>query len=223
MARALVIALVTVALSACEARQPQNDADNALSIGHGFDFYVLAMSWSPGYCAAEGDRANPQQCGADAEFAFIVHGLWPQFERGWPEFCETGAPLSVSRDQAEQMAEIMPSAGLMRHQWTKHGSCTGLSQPDYFAVTRAAFERIAVPKAFERRDEATSLSPDEIETAFQDANPDLPGDAIAVTCRQRLLRDVRICLSRDLTDFVACPEVDRRACPLSTVIVPPNV
>ena len=57
-----------------------------------FDFYVLSLSWSPSFCEAAGERGTPpqQQCGA-RPYSFVVHGLWPQYERGFPEFCQQPA------------------------------------------------------------------------------------------------------------------------------------
>lgn len=218
--RAAIALAALIALAACDARQAA-DTDE-VPVGDGFDFYVLALSWSPSYCAAEGDRANRTQCHSDADYGFIVHGLWPQFERGWPEFCGTDQTQSISPQQVRAMEDIMPSAGLMRHQWTKHGSCSGLSQDDYFAVTRHAFERVALPETLVDRTQPEMLDPDAIEAAFRQSNATLPASAIAVTCDRQRLREVRICLSRDLADFTACPEVDRRSCRLDSVVVPPN-
>lgn len=225
MVRAAACALVLLALAGCNEPQGQAQSTNLppqVPLGEGFDFYVLALSWSPGYCASEGARANRQQCASGQEFGFIAHGLWPQFERGWPEFCDTDAPLRVDRDLAATIADIMPSTGLVGHQWRKHGSCTGLNQSDYFAITRAAYERVTIPDQFHQRRDIARLDPDDVEEAFRAANRDLPADAIAVTCDRRFLRDVRICLSIDLSAFHSCPQVDRRACTLATVVVPPD-
>ena len=60
-----------------------------------FDFYVLSLSWSPSYCeAAEdrtGGRGRDRQC-SGRPFAFVVHGFWPQYERGFPSDCQVPAP-----------------------------------------------------------------------------------------------------------------------------------
>ena len=184
-----------------------------------FDFYVLSLSWSPSYCEAEGDDANHQQCAAGRPYAFVVHGLWPQFERGFPENCPTD-DRDVPNATLRTLYDIMPSAGLIRHQWRKHGSCSGLGQDDYFAVLRAARETVVVPARFRRLDGYLTLDPDEAETAFLKANPSLQEDAIAVTCDRRYLREVRICMTKDL-EFRPCPEIDRRDCRLSKVVMPP--
>lgn len=176
-----------------------------------FDFYVLALSWSPSYCAVEGPDANRQQCEAEPAREFVVHGLWPQNESGWPEFC----PLDeddrfVPEELARQYLDIMPSVGLIGHQWRKHGSCTGLDQRGYLDTTREAFERISIPAVQElvRNGEA---DPHAVEASFIAANAGLPSDAVAVTCADGHIMEVRLCLSQDF-GWRACPEVDRRAC-----------
>ncbi|MEP9388983.1 ribonuclease T2 [Mesorhizobium sp. KR9-304] len=192
---------------------------SALPLGEGFDFYVLSLSWSPSYCEAEGEEANRQQCATERPYAFVVHGLWPQFERGFPESCDTSEP-DVANATLRTLYDIMPSAGLIRHQWRKHGSCSGLGQEDYFDVLRAARETVSIPAEFRRLDSYRTLDPDDAEAAFLRANDSLPRDGIAVTCDKRYLREVRLCLTRDL-EFRSCPEVDRRDCRLARVVMPP--
>jgi ribonuclease T2 len=203
------------------AAQPDHPVERSASlpIGKGFDFYVLALSWSPSYCEAEGQEANRQQCSASRPYAFVVHGLWPQFERGFPESCRTDEP-DVSNATLRTLYDIMPAAGLIRHQWRKHGSCSGLGQDDYFAVLRAARESVSIPPEFRRLDAYRTLDPDDAEAAFLKANPSLPKNAVAVTCDRRYLREVRICMTKNL-EFRSCPEIDRRDCRLSKVVMPP--
>ncbi|MBB6469965.1 ribonuclease T2 family protein [Aminobacter carboxidus] len=187
--------------------------------GEGFDFYVLALSWSPSYCEAEGEQANGQQCRAGRPYGFVVHGLWPQYERGFPESCPTGNS-DVSSDRLRSLYDLIPSAGLIRHQWRKHGSCSGLGQDDYFKVLRAAREKIEIPKEFKSLESYRTLSPDQAERAFLQSNPQMSAASVAVTCDRRLLREVRICMGKDLA-FRACPEIDRRSCRLDRVVMPP--
>jgi ribonuclease T2 len=194
-------------------------AGGKVPVGSGFDFYVLSLSWSPSYCEAEGEEANRQQCESARPYAFVVHGLWPQFERGYPENCRTDEER-VENSTLRTLYDLMPSAGLIRHQWRKHGSCAGLSQDDYFDVLRAAREAVAVPAEFHRLEAYRTLDPDDAERAFLSANPGLGGEGIAVTCDKRFLREVRVCMTKDMT-FRACPEVDRRACRLDRVVMPP--
>jgi ribonuclease T2 len=195
------------------------DAGKKVPLGKGFDFYVLSLSWSPSYCEAEGENANRQQCASGRPYAFVVHGLWPQFERGFPEDCGTGGQ-DVDNDTARSLYDLMPSAGLIRHEWRKHGTCSGLSQADYFKVLRFARERVIVPQEFRRLDDYRTLSPGEAEQSFLKANPGLDASEIAVSCDRRFLREVRICMTKDL-HFRVCPEIDRRACRVAKVVMPP--
>jgi ribonuclease T2 len=222
--RPLAAAAAVLMIAGCEpssetAPPDQPAAPVEVPIGTGFDFYVLALSWSPSYCEAEGEDANQQQCNAERPYAFVVHGLWPQFERGYPEDCPTDEP-KVSNETLRTLYDLMPSAGLIRHEWTQHGSCSGLSQADYFAVLRTAREKVAIPEQFRRLDDYLTVAPGEAETAFLKANSGLPADGIAVTCDKRYLREVRICMTREL-GYRSCPEVDRRDCSLDKAVMPP--
>ncbi len=202
--------LLTVAGQAAE---PEHTAGQ-------FDFYVLALSWSPSWCASQGDRAaSTPQCAGPRPFGFVVHGLWPQYERGFPETCPVSVP-GPDRAAVDGMLDLMPSPGLVRHQWRKHGTCSGLAPAAFFAAVRKAAGRVTVPPAFVDPQGPAMVSPDAVEAAFLAANPGLPADAIAVTCDRRRLGEVRVCLDRDLKGFRPCAEVDRRACRSDRVQMP---
>jgi ribonuclease T2 len=205
-------------IGACAPSSGEDDNSVTAAEGTGFDFYVLSLAWSPSYCETEGARANRQQCGPERDFAFIVHGLWPQFEQAYPEFCASDEPQRVPNALVATMRDIMPSAGLVGHQWRKHGTCTGLTQQNYLRATREAFGRIAIPEAFSRA-EASQADPNEVESAFIAANPGLSAEGIAVTCAGGRLSEVRICLTKELT-FRGCPEIDERACRAERVAIP---
>jgi ribonuclease T2 len=222
------IAALLLLIAACDSSESERPANTpiiqaprtaTLPIGSGFDFYVLSLSWSPSYCEAEGEDANRQQCQGGRPYAFVVHGLWPQFDRGYPQDCRT-SEADVDRDSLRELYEIMPSAGLIRHQWKKHGSCAGLSQDDYFQVLRAARDKIAIPPEFARLEAYRTVKPSDVEASFLQSNPGMSGDGMAVTCDRRLLREVRICLTKQL-DFRDCREVDRRSCRRSKAVMPP--
>ena len=185
-----------------------------------FDYYVLSLSWSPSYCAAEGHRANPMQCASGRPYAFVVHGLWPQYERGWPDYCRMRNFRRLTEREVERMLDIMPSRDLVRHEWKKHGTCSGLPPRGYLDHTRRARQRIVIPPALKKLEKYVTVDPDAVERAFRAANRGLAADAIAVTCDRRRLREVRICMTRDLK-FRACREVDRRKCRLNKVVMPP--
>ena len=192
-------------------------ATSRVPIGSGFDFYVLSLSWSPSYCLAKGTDSDPAQCRSSKPFDFIVHGLWPQNERGYPERCRSQD--YPNREQIRSISDITPSAGLVRHEWEKHGGCSGLSVDDYFEVMHQARARVNIPAQFVLPRQDFALAPNAIETAFIRANPGLNTIAISTACSRGDLSEVRICLTKDLA-FHPCPEVDRDACRSNLVTIP---
>jgi ribonuclease T2 len=184
-----------------------------------FDFYVLALSWSPTYCKQQGGNANPHQCDVQSPFRFVVHGLWPQYERGYPASCK-GVEQRIDRNIAVGMEDIMPSHGLVFHQWRKHGTCSGLEPETYFDLTRKAFEKITIPGTFATLNKRGKAAPATVEKAFRLANPGLKDEGMAVTCERGELEEVRICLTKDL-EFRSCQSVDRAGCRTDSLFVPP--
>ena len=98
----------------------------AQDIAGRFDYYVLSLSWSPSWCRAEGDARDADQCDPGRRNSFVVHGLWPQYERGYPEYCQRPAPR-LDRNLMRSMLDLMPAPGLIFHEWDKHGTCSGLT------------------------------------------------------------------------------------------------
>ena len=108
--------LIGVAPSAAQ-QKPQGEPGK-------FDFYVLSLSWSPSYCDSVQERAAErrsearpdQQCEGGRPYAFVVHGLWPQYERGFPSWCQVPAPR-IPRTLVDGMLDLMPSPRLVFHEW----------------------------------------------------------------------------------------------------------
>jgi ribonuclease T2 len=185
-----------------------------------FDYYLLTLSWSPGFCDLGGESKAPDQCDAGAGLGFVVHGLWPQYAHGYPQDCD-GFARPLSRAALALTRGLFPDEGLARYEWRKHGTCTGLSPEAFFATVKRARDAIALPDAFKAPRESQSLSPRDVARAFIAVNPGLRFDAMAVTCRSGELEDVRFCLSKDLRAFVDCPEVARRTCRAPSINVAP--
>lgn len=162
-----------------------------------FDYYVLALSWSANWCALEGDARSAPQCDRAQQFDWVLHGLWPQYETGWPADC--ASPYAPpTRSQTAAMADIMGSSGLAWHQWRKHGSCSGLTPAAYFALSRSAYDSIIRPPVFRGVNRDITLPAHVVEDAFLRDNRGLRADEITITCRQGYIQEARICLTRDL-------------------------
>jgi len=198
-----------------------------LTIGHAvagskvagrFDYYVLALSWSPSFCAISGDSKNADQCRNQSNFGFTLHGLWPQYEKGWPSFCKT-TQTAPTRKMTHDMADIMGSDGLAWHEWDKHGRCSGLAAKTYFSVSRTAYDGIARPEIFRQLLKEIKLPAKAVKAAFLKANPSLSPDMITVTCKRGHFQEVRICLTKDLDPRICGHDV-RQDC-TQNVIFPP--
>jgi len=184
-----------------------------------FDYYVLSLSWSPTWCALEGDARNSPQCDASADFGWVMHGLWPQYHRGWPSHCKT-AERPPSRRMTSEMADIMGSGGLAWYQWKKHGSCSGLSAPAYYALAREAFESVNRPVVFRKLTDPVKLPASVVEEAFLKANPDWAPDMVTITCRDGRIEEARLCVSKDLSP-VPCGQDVIRDCTLPSALFDP--
>jgi len=222
MFRSIRIPLLLISLAALAAPSGTASAQDRRQNTPGeFDFYVLSLSWSPSFCEGSeergGSRSQQIQCGG-RPFSFVVHGLWPQYEKGYPEYCQRRIPLA--RSIMSSMLDLMPAPGLIYNEWDKHGTCSGLSERAYFETIRKARAAVKIPEDYLQLSEEKTVAPSEVEAAFVKANPGLKASGIAVTCNRKRLSEVRICMTKDL-QFRDCEEIDRQACPLDQVTMPP--
>jgi ribonuclease T2 len=192
-----------------------------------FDYYVLALSWSPTYCADGGDKRDDSQCNGrnGRPYAFVLHGLWPQHERGWPQDCRSSDRGWVPGPVADRMLDIMPSKRLVFQQYRKHGTCSGLGVDGYFKLARQLHDKVKVPPRFQRvTDERLTVGVAELAGEFLAANPGLKPDMLAIQCggAGSRLREVRVCFSK-AGEFRACGrnEDQRRLCSAERMYVPP--
>src|SRR5439155_16262318 len=211
------LALIFISAGGASAQDRRQNAPGE------FDFYVLSLSWSPSFCEAASERGNSgrsqqAQCGG-RPFSFVIPGLWPQYERGFPEYCQRPSPR-LARNIMTSMLDLMPAPGLIFNEWDKHGTCSGLGTRAYFETIRKARAAVKIPDEFLELSKPKLIAPEELEAAFIKVNPGLSASAISTTCDSKRLSEVRICLSKDL-QFRSCEEIDRRACRRDQVLMPP--
>lgn len=228
--RAIALAVVIFA-GAVSPASAQRGGDGKRDVAGVFDYYALVLSWSPTYCAEEGDSRRDPQCnrgrrpGRDRPYAFVLHGLWPQYERGYPNFCRTRQRPFVSERIIDAMLPIMPARGLIIHQYKKHGTCSGLKPSRYFGAAKKLYEFIRIPERFQSPDREQVVSVEDVKEAFIAANPGLKPDMIGVTCRTRgraRLREVRICFTpQGKLRGCGANERQRRLCRAQDLRVPP--
>ena len=174
-----------------------------------FDYYLMALSWSPSYCLTHPD--DSLQC-ASKGFGFVLHGLWPQNRNGdWIQHCESDA----APDQAtiERSLAFMPSRSLIAHEWRTHGSCSGLDPKSYFDLADRAFASVKVPTALATPSSPPALSAAEIVRGFVSVNPRLDERMLSVVCHDGAeLAEVRICLDKETLAPQACSGRVRTSC-----------
>jgi ribonuclease T2 len=213
---AFAIAACALAAAADGAAARGNEAGQ-------FDYYALALSWSPTYCSSAAGQDDMQQCGRGRRYAFVLHGLWPQWQRGWPEFCVTRSAW-LAEGIVRGMLDIMPSRRLVINEWKRHGTCSGLDQQSYFALARSLYAKVQIPARYRSPEEPLSVAPGELVQDFTAANPRLGPAMLSVSCGNRLdrgrLQELRICFDRDGA-FIACGPNEARQCRAHDLVLPP--
>lgn len=200
------------------ARHPHRQRASEAEAGQ-FDYYLLSLSWSPAFCMQMPDSP---ECKGARRFGFIVHGLWPQNEQGWPANC--GGDFFVPGPVVEGMADLMPAKKLLYHEWSTHGTCSGLDPEAYFGLVRRAWNGVVIPREFTNPGVAIERSPDDIVNAFLRANPRLPAASVVATCDRAgapRLREVHICFDRQVKARACSADALHQACRAASVIVPP--
>jgi len=214
--KAACLALVLLCASSAVSARHHSHSDGTPGE---FDYYVLSLSWSPAYCLQSPGAA---ECGGPRHYGLIVHGLWPQNESGWPEFCDAHA--RVPDDVVQGIADLMPARALVYHEWSAHGTCSGLEPAEFFALLRRAYSSIVIPPLLQRPSTAMERPTSAIAEEFLRANPRLSATAVVATCTGQgapRLREVRVCLDRNLAPRACSADALRGACRAPQLIILP--
>ncbi len=208
---AIIVLAFAAAYSAYQASQPTQRRPSEAPVTRTpatFDYYLISLSWSPSYC--ETNPEDNEQCGRRG-YGFILHGLWPQYDRGGgPQACAGND--RPDRDTISKTLAFMPSRRLIEHEWRTHGSCSGLAADAYFDLADRAFAAVRVPGALSSAGSAPSMSAEDVRTAFVEANPGMQSDMLAVSCHADTLSEIRICVDANLA-VRTCGRGVRMQCP----------
>jgi ribonuclease T2 len=160
-----------------------------------FDFYMLSLSWSPDYCAESGN-SDPQQCSIGKKLGFVLHGLWPQYNQGYPSSCTNEKlPDSVQA----KFPGLYPSASLYDHEWEKHGTCTGLTPEQYLTLTKKIKDSVVIPSTYRSPEQPVRVTATQFKKDFVSTNPTMTEQGLAVNCSGsgRYLSELYVCFSPD--------------------------
>lgn len=196
IARIVLLVVVLAAPGITEAKKAHQPSTEHQKNKPGlFDYYVLSLSWSPDYCAGHANQ-DPQQCGSSKRLGFVLHGLWPQYEQGYPQNCsDVALPESVKHE----FAGLYPSDKLFEHEWIKHGTCSGLSPANYLALSKQFKDGVNIPEGYQNPGQPFRTTGNELRTAFAQANPGIPDDAVTMVCSGsgRFLQEVHLCFNKE--------------------------
>jgi ribonuclease T2 len=212
----------TAALAACLLLQAPAEAKSRkkkkTAAAPQFSYYLLVLSYAPDFCAQPQGNKDPRECGSGRHVGFIVHGLWPQGEttRG-PQNCGHASPVSQAVLQAT--LKYIPTESLIQHEWTAHGSCTGLSAADYFAALRKARDSVTLPADLDQPSQNVETSPAQVESELAASNPAFPKTAFRTSCyHDAELQEVRVCLNKDLSPRACSASAGECALPGVTLL-----
>lgn len=192
MRRRWPLALLFVGMLGCAS---------AADLAGRFNYWMLSLSWSPEYCSSNiGDEECREHRG------FVVHGLWPEYERGHPTSC--GDRSRVPVPLRARMLPLMPSEKLIQHEWNVHGSCSGLDQQAYFELIERLRRRLEIPAAYEAADDTVNTSRDALLASFRSTNPQFDEEDFALRCRGHWLREVRVCFDTALNPRACAADVE---------------
>lgn len=180
--------------------------------------YVLAISWEPAFCEGAGGKPECRSQSANRPDAsrFSLHGLWPGDEycsvSGRDESVDQsgnwdGLPqIDLSAATQADLDRAMPGtqSHLERHEWLKHGTCSGASADTYFGRAVLFLDTInnsAVGRLFGSRI-GNRLDGTAIRNAFDTAFGAGAGDRVRIACTQdgdrRLISEITIGLRGDV-------------------------
>ena len=160
-----------------------------------FDYFVLSLSWAPEYCASNGNQ-DQQECGLGKNRGFVLHGLWPENNHGYPSHCSN---QKLDPSDTVQFSGLFANDSLIEHEWETHGTCSGLPSRQYFLLAQQLKQSIVIPNRYQSPSNAFRNTTDGLVNEFVSANSGLSNTSIAVNCSApgRYLNELRVCFTRD--------------------------
>jgi ribonuclease T2 len=189
-----------------------------------FDFYVLALSWSPDFCAGLGSK-DSEQCGSGRNPGFVLHGLWPQHHKGFPQNCSSVLfPSQLKRE----FPGLFPNSRLYTHEWRRHGTCSGLSPREYLSLVKKLKEKAAIPSRYRHPVEPIRTTAVALKREFRAADASQPDNGVAPFCSGsgRFLKEVFLCYDRQGRATDCSSEIlskSARSCRQSDFLIRPGL
>lgn len=159
---------------------------------------VLALTWGPSLCAADPSNKGCRTGHvAGLGKSFVLHGLWPQPSS--EQYCElpksqagrAKAPELPADLRATLQQTMSDSTMLAPHEWFAHGTCSGVTAPEYFGIaTRLAKQAKEVLDPVFGQSVGERLSSRSVRDAFDSALGSGAGQRVGLTCRRAAGSDI---------------------------------
>jgi ribonuclease T2 len=174
-----------------------------------FDFYVLSLSWSPDYCATSGSN-DPQECSIGRKLGFVLHGLWPQYNKGYPSDCSN---VRLPSEMKSKFAGLYPNTSLFDHEWDKHGTCSGLTPEQYLTLSKRIKDSVVIPDAYRSPEQPFRVTASRLASDFVSTNPQLSPSSLAAYCSGsgRFLQELDVCFSPEGKPTACSAEIQSKA------------
>ena len=183
-----------------------------------FDFFVFATSWQPEECYNEPTYtgcSNPNKIWSSQ---LTIHGMWPQFNNGsWPSYCSNepfdssiiyndldseifyeywpNVRYEIPQEGVASKKEYEDYASFWEHEWTKHGTCSGLDQETYF--TKTMQNRPITPQIISDN-YGKQITKQELLDSYD--------HLVVPTCKSNYLFEIYLCINSDTYTQFDCPE-----------------
>ena len=153
---------------------------------------LLVVTWAPSLCKVEPSNSGCRSghVGSMGQ-AFVLHGLWPQ--PSTEQFCDvpkrtpdrSRSPVSLPPElQTSLKAMMSDSARMTTHEWYAHGTCSGVTPPEYFGIAATlADEAAAVLDPIFEQAAGTRVSAGSVREAFDTRFGAGAGKRVGLTCR----------------------------------------
>lgn len=196
----VAVAAVAFSLLVLDRRPQPSQADSTSSL--------LVVTWAPSLCKVE--PSNPGcRSGHVGKLGstFVLHGLWPQ--PATEQYCDvpsrtpdrSRSPVALPDDLKANLDSMMSDSTLMTtHEWYAHGTCSGVTPPEYFSVAAELTEQAtAVLNPLFVQSVGRGVSSRSVRAAFDTRFGKGAGARVGVTCKDArgggsVLYEVRLSL-----------------------------
>ena len=219
-----------------------------------FDSYVFSLSWQPAFCETKPDKKECVTQTPDRYDAknLVLHGLWPNKndDKQHKYFCGVKSSIKkldnastwcqmpapdLSADTQKNLSSYMPgyASCLERHEWYKHGTCSGLESDAYFTLAYKLASKMADTNfgKYISANVGKAIDSDDLLAEFEKDFGQNSRKYVKLFCENlrgnSLLSEVRLYLStdlsalRDLKDFLVSPSASEQgSCPQKIFIDP---